>query len=51
MKEGLEVKTQLEKSGCKILGAILNDPDGKNTKYYKKHYKSYEYSASGKRIK
>lgn len=51
VKEGLEVKTQLEKSGCKILGAILNDPDGKNTKYYKKHYKSYEYSASGKRIK
>ena len=51
VKEGLEVKQQLEKSGCKILGAILNDVDGKNTKLHKKHYKNYEYSASGQRIK
>lgn len=51
VKEGLEVKTQLEKSGCKILGAVLNDPDGKNTKYFKKHYKSYEYSTLGKKTK
>lgn len=49
VKEGLEVKQQLEKSGCKILGAILNDVHGKNTKYTKKHYKNYEYTPSGQR--
>lgn len=48
VKEGLHVKTQLEKSGCKILGVVLNDVDGKNNKYYKKHYKNYEYSQSDK---
>ena len=51
IKEGLEVKQQLEKSGCKILGAVLNDVYGKNTKYNKKYYKKYEYSAAGQRIK
>lgn len=51
VKEGFEVKTQLEKSGCKILGVVLNDVDGKNTKYNKKHYKNYEYSASRQNIK
>ena len=50
-KEALEVKNQLEKSGCKILGAILNDIYGKRSKYYKKYYKKYEYSASGKKIR
>ena len=49
--EALEVKNQLEKSGCKILGAILNDIYGKRTKYYKKYYKKYEYSASDKKIR
>ena len=48
--EALEVKNQLDKSGCKILGAILNDIYGKRTKYYKKYYKKYEYSTSGKKI-
>ena len=48
--EALEVKTQLEKSGCKILGAILNDIYGKRTKYNKKYYKKYEYSVSGNKI-
>ena len=51
VKEGLDVKTQLEKSGCKILGAVFNDVDGKNTKYHKKYYKSYAYGTSGKRNK
>ena len=48
VKEGLDVKHQLEKSNCKILGVILNDACGKNKKYSKKYYKSYEYSAAGK---
>lgn len=51
VKEGLDVKQQLEKSGCKILGAVLNDVYGKNTKYNKKYYKKYEYNSSGKRIR
>ena len=37
--EALDVKNQLDKSGCKILGAILNDVYGKHSKYYKKYYK------------
>lgn len=41
VKEGADVKQQLEKSGCKILGVVLNDIYGKNTSY-KKHYKNYE---------
>lgn len=48
VKEGLDVKTQLEKSGCKILGVVLNDVDGKNNSYYKKHYKNYKYGQSDK---
>ncbi len=40
--EVLQVKEQLLKSGCKILGAVLNNTDAKSTKYYKKYYKSYE---------
>lgn len=51
VKEGLEVKQQLEKSGCKILGAVLNDVYGKNSNYNKKYYKKYEYSAAGQRIR
>lgn len=51
VKEGLEVKQQLEKSGCRIIGAILNDAYGKNTKFNKKYYKKYEYSNSGKKIR
>lgn len=51
VKEGIEVKQQLEKSGCKIMGVVLNDVYGKSTKYTKKHYKNYEYSAYGQRNK
>ena len=45
------VKDQLEKSGCRILGAVLNRTGGGNSsgyykkdygKYYKKYDKSYE---------
>ncbi len=51
VKEAVEVKEQLAKSGCKVLGAILNDIDSKRTRYYKKYYKKYEYSPAQKRIK
>ncbi|MGN0493650.1 MAG: CpsD/CapB family tyrosine-protein kinase [Acutalibacteraceae bacterium] len=52
VKECSEVKEQLEKSGCKILGAILNDVDSKRTKYYKKYYnKTYEYSMNKSKTK
>ena len=40
-QEIVSVKEQLNKSGCKILGAILNEVDSKrivNSKYYKKNY-------------
>lgn len=46
--EALEVKKQLDKSGCKILGAILNDAYGKRSKYYKKYYKD-DYSIPSKK--
>lgn len=46
--ESLRVKDQLDKSGCKILGVILNDITGKHKKDYKSYYKNYEYSASAK---
>ncbi len=49
--ECLEVKEQLSKSGCKILGAVLNDIYGKRTKYYKKYYRQREYSKEAKKIK
>ena len=49
--ECLEVKEQLSKSGCKILGAVLNDIYGKRTKYYKKYYRQREYSKEANKIK
>lgn len=48
------VKTQLDKTGCKILGAVLNKVDisekGYYGKYYGKHYGKYygNYGESGK---
>lgn len=43
------VKSQLEKSGCKILGVVLNQTARKRTAkkdaYYKSYYSSYEASA------
>lgn len=35
------VKEQLEKSGCKILGAILNKVPVTSSSYYSKYYKKY----------
>lgn len=37
--QALEVKEQLEKSNCKILGAVINETDKKTARYYKKYYK------------
>ena len=46
--EARQVKEQLDKRGCKILGVILNDITGKHKKDYKSYYKNYGYSASAK---
>lgn len=35
------VKQQLEKTGCRILGAVLNKVGGENSGYYSKYYGSY----------
>lgn len=52
VNECVEVKEQLEKSGCIILGAILNDVDSKLTKYNKKYYyRKREYPIGKKKIK
>lgn len=43
-KSAIEVKEQLEKSNCRILGAVINETDKKTARYYKKYYnKSYRY--------
>lgn len=47
-----KVKGQLEKSGCRILGAVLNKVDQENKGYYSGYYskyygKYYGYGASG----
>ena len=36
-----KVKSQLEKSGCRLLGAVLNKADIKSGKYYGKRYGKY----------
>ncbi len=36
-----EVKTQLEKSNCKVLGAILNRVPTKSSSYYSRYYRKY----------
>ncbi len=38
-RQAKKTKAQLEKSGCKILGAVLNFADKKSDNYYKKYYK------------
>ncbi len=38
----LNVKNQLEKSGCHILGVILNHVQKKKGTYYKKYYQKYQ---------
>ena len=42
-KEALEVKKQIENSGCKILGTVINEIDKKSTKYYRKEYSKKYY--------
>lgn len=44
--EALSVKNQLMKSGCRILGAILNDTSRKKTAYSKQQYKKYYATAN-----
>ena len=39
--DAISVKEQIEKSGCKILGVVLNDTDSKHAGHYKKAYKHY----------
>ena len=48
-----DIKDQLEKSGCKVLGAILNKVPTKSTSYYNRYYRKYygrykKYSRSGR---
>lgn len=38
-RQAKKTKAQLEKSGCKILGAVLNFADKRGDSYYKKYYK------------
>ena len=44
-KDALRAKDQLKKSGCKLLGAVLNKVDMKKEKYYNR-YNSYYYYGS-----
>ena len=44
-RDAMKAKEQLTKSGCKILGAVLNKVDMKKEKYYSK-YSSYYYGKS-----
>lgn len=39
----LRAKEQLEKTGCKILGAVLNKVDMDREKYYYKKDRYYDY--------
>ena len=43
-----EVKAQLEKSGCRILGAVLNNIEEKSSGYYSRYYQKYGKSYYGK---
>ena len=46
-KEAQKVKKQLEKSGCKVLGAVLNKIEVKSGKYYAGKYRKYAYEGYG----
>lgn len=43
-----KVKSQLEKSGCRILGAVLNKVNQENKEYYGGYYSKYYGKYSGK---
>lgn len=49
--EAISIKEQISKSGCKLLGTILNITSPKQTNYYKRHYKGSEYKYYGKKNK
>ena len=54
INEATAVKNQIEKSGCKILGAVLNEVDAKHkakSSYYKKNYYYAESSKSKSKFK
>ncbi len=52
IKETSAVKEQLLKSGCKILGAVINEPDSKYPRYaYKKYYSYYGVSKKKTKLK
>ncbi len=40
-KQAKRTKTQLEKSGCKILGVVINHIEKRGERYYKKYTKKY----------
>lgn len=42
-REVQKAKTQLEKSGCRVLGAVLNKMDVHSSRYYRSYYKSDKY--------
>ncbi len=44
--EANNVKEQILKSGCKLLGAVLNDTEPRRSSYYKRYYKGSEYKYS-----
>ncbi len=41
LRQAKSTKAQLEKSGCQILGVVLNHSDKRGERYYKKYYKKY----------
>lgn len=42
-KDAKEAKEQIEKSGCKVLGAVINEVEKKNSTYQSKYYKAKKY--------
>lgn len=40
-RQARSTKAQLEKSGCKILGVVLNHVEKRGERYYKKYYQKY----------
>lgn len=40
-RQARDTKIQLEKSGCKILGVVLNHVEKRGERYYKKYYQRY----------
>ena len=49
-RDAMKAKEQLTKSGCKLLGAVLNKVDMKKEKYYSK-YNSYYYGKSKQELR